>query len=121
MLGLTMDTPLLSTDILRYAVIAHGETEIVSRNLDRSIYRYSYSAAKDRCLRLSATLQSGLSTGDRLGSLAWNIHNNFELLRGPFWPRDPAGRSAALTIIRFQKQTKQGQAGEAQCSENQVD
>ena len=80
MLGLTMDTPLLSTDILRYAVIAHGETEIVSRNLDRSIYRYSYSAAKDRCLRLSATLQSGLSTGDGLGSLAWNIHNNFELL-----------------------------------------
>jgi ABC-type branched-subunit amino acid transport system substrate-binding protein len=79
MLGLTMDTPLLSTDILRYAVIAHGETEIVSRNLDRSIYRYSYSAAKDRCLRLSATLQPGLSAGDRLGSLAWNIHNNFEL------------------------------------------
>ena len=82
MLGLTMDTPLLSTDILRYAVIAHGETEIVSRNVDRSIYRYSYSAAKDRCLRLSATLQSGVSNGDRLGSLAWNIHHNFELFYG---------------------------------------
>jgi fatty-acyl-CoA synthase len=58
MLGLTMETPLLTTDILRYAAIAHGETEIVSRNVDRSIYRYSYSAAKDRCLRLSATIRA---------------------------------------------------------------
>jgi hypothetical protein len=33
-------------------------------------------------LRLSATFQSGLSTGDRLGSLAWNIHHNFELFYG---------------------------------------
>ena len=40
MLGLMMDTPLLTTDILRYAATAHGETEIVSRNVDgRQTYK----------------------------------------------------------------------------------
>ena len=83
MLGLMMDTPLLTTDILRYAATAHGETEIVSRNVDGSIHRTCYSAAKERCLRLSAALQSfGLSEGDRLGSMAWNTHHHFELFYG---------------------------------------
>ena len=118
MLGLTMETPLLSKDILRYAVIAHGETEIVSRNLDRSIYRYCYSAAKDRCLRQSATFQSGLSTGDRLESLAWNIHHNFEL--SILTARDGRPHRGSDNY-QFLKQTKQRQTREAQCSENQVD
>jgi hypothetical protein len=39
MLGLMMDTPLLMTDILRYAATAHGETEIVSRTVDGHIRR----------------------------------------------------------------------------------
>jgi len=83
MLGLMMDTPLLTTDILRYAATAHGRTEIVSRTVDGGIHRYCYAAAKERCLRLSAALQSfGLSTGDRLGSLAWNTHHHFELFYG---------------------------------------
>jgi fatty-acyl-CoA synthase len=83
MLDLMMDRPLLITDALRYAATAHGDTEIVSRNIDGSIHRYSYSAAKQRCLRLSAALQSlGLSQGDRLGSLAWNTHHHFELFYG---------------------------------------
>ncbi|MCK1319062.1 MULTISPECIES: long-chain fatty acid--CoA ligase [unclassified Bradyrhizobium] len=83
MLGLMMDTPLLTTDILRYAATAHGETEIVSRNVDGSIHRTCYSAAKQRCLRLSAALDTfGLSRGDRLGSLAWNTHHHFELFYG---------------------------------------
>src|SRR5713226_8693262 len=83
MLGLMMDTPLLTTDILRYAATAHGEMEIVTRNVDGSIHRTCYSAAKERCLRLSGALQSfGLSKGDRLGSLAWNTHHHFELFYG---------------------------------------
>jgi acyl-CoA synthetase (AMP-forming)/AMP-acid ligase II len=82
-LGLMMDTPLLTTDILRYAATAHGQTQIVSRNLDGSIHRYCYSAALERCLRLSAALKSlGLSKGDRVGSLAWNTHHHFELFYG---------------------------------------
>src|SRR5260370_33008291 len=83
MLGLMMDTPLLTTDALRYAATAHGETEIVSRNVDGSIHRYCYAAAMGRCLRLSAALQSlGLSKGARAGSLSWHTHHHFELFYG---------------------------------------
>jgi fatty-acyl-CoA synthase len=83
MLGLMMDTPLLTTDILRYASTAHGETQIVSRGVDGTIHRYGYSAAMNRCLRLSAALHSfGLAKGDRVGSLAWNTHHHFELFYG---------------------------------------
>jgi len=40
-----MDVPLLTTGILHYAAVAHGETQVVSRCIDGSIYRYSYSEA----------------------------------------------------------------------------
>jgi hypothetical protein len=49
MQGLMMDAPLLTTGILRYAAVAHGETQIVSRCVDGSIFRYSYSEAMARC------------------------------------------------------------------------
>ena len=62
MLGLMMDTPLLTTGILDYAARAHGETQVVSRRIDGGIFRYSYADAIDRCRKLSAALLSlGLS------------------------------------------------------------
>jgi 3-(methylthio)propionyl---CoA ligase len=83
MLGLMMDTPLLTTGILRYAAVAHGETQVVSRGINGSIHRYCYSDAKLRCQRLSAALLSlGLRPGDRVGSLLWNTHHHFELFYG---------------------------------------
>lgn len=83
MLGLMMDAPLLTTGILRYAAVAHGETQVVSRCIDGAIHRTSYAKAKERCQRLSAALLSlGLKAGDRVGSLLWNTHHHFELFYG---------------------------------------
>ncbi|WP_398474583.1 AMP-binding protein [Tardiphaga sp.] len=83
MRGLMMDTPLLLTDMLRHAAIAHGATEVVSRMIDGGIHRYSYRQALDRCRRLSAALAAfDLAPGDRIGSLAWNTHHHFELFYG---------------------------------------
>jgi acyl-CoA synthetase (AMP-forming)/AMP-acid ligase II len=83
MLGLMMDTPLLTTGILGYAAIAHGETQVVSRRIDGSIFRYTYGDAIERCRKLSAALLSlGLNPGDRVGSLLWNTHHHFELFYG---------------------------------------
>jgi 3-(methylthio)propionyl---CoA ligase len=83
MQGLMMDAPLLTTGILRYAAVAHGETPIVSRCIDGAIHRYCYSEAIRRCQRLSAALLSlGLKPGDRVGSLLWNTHHHFELFYG---------------------------------------
>ena len=78
-----MDVPLLTTGILHYAAVAHGETLVVSRCIDGSIYRYSYSEAHARCRRVSSALLSlGLRRSDRLGSLLWNTHHHFELFYG---------------------------------------
>jgi acyl-CoA synthetase (AMP-forming)/AMP-acid ligase II len=83
MRGLMMDAPLLTTGILRYASVAHGETQVVSRRIDGGIHRYCYSDAKARCQKLSAALMSlGLGQGDRVGSLLWNTHHHFELFYG---------------------------------------
>jgi acyl-CoA synthetase (AMP-forming)/AMP-acid ligase II len=83
MLGLMMDRPLLTTGILDYAAVAHGETQIVSRQTDGSIFRYCYLDAHARCRRLSAALLSlGLRSGDRIGSLLWNTHRHFEMFYG---------------------------------------
>jgi len=83
MLGLMMETPLLVSEILHYATTAHGKTQVVSRNVDGSIHRYTYTDAKQRSLKLSAALVLlGLKFGDRVGSLAWNTHHHFELFYG---------------------------------------
>ena len=83
MLGLMMDRPLLTTGILDYAAVAHGETQIVSRQTDGRIFRYCYLDAHARCRRLSAALLSlGLRSGDRIGSLLWNTHRHFEMFYG---------------------------------------
>ena len=83
MLGLMMETPLLVSEILHYATTAHGKTQVVSRNVDGSIHRYTYTDAKKRSLKLSAALASlGVKFGDRVGSLAWNTHHHFELFYG---------------------------------------
>ena len=83
MLGLMMDAPLLTTGMLRYAAVAHGDTEVVSRCIDGGIFRYSYSDAILRCKKLSAALLSlGIKPGDRVGSLLWNTHHHFELFYG---------------------------------------
>jgi acyl-CoA synthetase (AMP-forming)/AMP-acid ligase II len=83
MLGLMMDTPLLTTGILNYAAVAHGETQIVSRRIDGGIFRYTYADALERCRKLSAALLSlGLKPGERVGSLLWNTHHHFELFYG---------------------------------------
>lgn len=83
MLGLMMDTPLLTSGILNYAATAHGQTQIASRCIDGSVFRYSYVDALDRSRKLSAGLLSlGLKPGDRVGSLLWNTHHHFELFYG---------------------------------------
>lgn len=83
MRGLMMDTPLLVTDMLRHAAVAHGDTLVVSRGVDGAIHRYSYKQALERCRCLSGALAAlDLAPGDRLGSLAWNTHHHFELFYG---------------------------------------
>jgi len=67
-------------DILKHAARIFGKREIVSRNLDGSIFRYNYAKAFERVKRLANALESlGVDVGDRVGVLSWNTYRFYEL------------------------------------------
>ena len=74
------DAPLNIHDILRFASVAHGTRELVSRNVDEPVWRYDYARAWRRAAQASHALTTlGVEPGDRVSSLAWNTHRHFEL------------------------------------------
>ncbi len=78
--GLMQNTPLNISGILTYAARAHGDREIVSRNVDEPIWRSDYAGTVRRAAQTAHWLASlGLAAGDRISSLAWNTHRHFEL------------------------------------------
>ena len=83
MLGLMMEKQLLISSILEHAAKYHGSTEIVSKTIEGSIHRYSYSEAEQRAKKLARAIQRlGIHDGDRIGTLAWNGYRHFELYYG---------------------------------------
>jgi fatty-acyl-CoA synthase len=81
--GLMMDMPLLISSLIVHADRCHGDTEIVSRNVDGSIHRYTYAAAHKRSRQLAQALgRLGVKEGDRVGTLAWNGYRHYELYFG---------------------------------------
>lgn len=78
--GLIMDTQLLLSRLIQHAAECHGDKEIISREMDGSIFRYTYSDSHQRIKRLAkALIHLGVQPGDRVASLAWNTHRHFEL------------------------------------------
>ena len=53
MFGMMMEYPLLISSLIEHAARFHGDTEIVSREADRSLHRYTFAAAHDRALTLA--------------------------------------------------------------------
>ena len=83
MQGLMMDVPLQVSSMIDHAGDCHGEVEVVSRELDDGIHRYTYADARRRCRRLAQALTArGVQFGDVVGALAWNTHRYFELFYG---------------------------------------
>ena len=83
MLGLMMDTPLLISDLLRYASVYHHDTEIVTRTIEGPIHRYTYADAHGRSLKVAQALSRlGIGLGDRVATMAWNTARHFELYFG---------------------------------------
>jgi fatty-acyl-CoA synthase len=83
MRGLMMDSPLTLPALLRHTARVHGRREIVSRNADRSLHRYTYRDCLDRARRLGSALRGlGVVEGDRVATLAWNDHRHLEAYYG---------------------------------------
>jgi 3-(methylthio)propionyl---CoA ligase len=75
-----MDGPLLISAVLDYAAKYHAHKEIVSRNEDSSLHRYTYAEAGRRSAKLAHALtRLGLQRGDRIATLAWNNYRHLEL------------------------------------------
>ena len=71
------------TNLLKHGARNFGKQEIVSRKHDGSLFRYTYKDAYERAQRLADSLKSlGITVGDRVGVLAWNTHENYEIYFG---------------------------------------
>ena len=81
--GLIMDMPLMLSSAIQHAAEFHGGTEVVARDVDGAIHRYTYADAHRRMKRLANALgRLGVRPGDRIGTLGWNTHRHFELFYG---------------------------------------
>ena len=80
MLGLMMDRPLLTTEILKHALRTYHATEIVTRTVEGPIHRYTIGEAGRRIAQLAHALKAmGVEHGDRVGVIGWNTYRQFEM------------------------------------------
>jgi acyl-CoA synthetase (AMP-forming)/AMP-acid ligase II len=80
MRGLMMDMPLLLSGFIQYAADYHGDAEVVAREIEGDIHRYTYADAHERIKRMAKALQRlGIKPGEPVGTLAWNTHRHFEM------------------------------------------
>ena len=78
--GQMMDRPLLISSLVVHADQYHGDSEIVSRTVEGPIHRYTYRDAHVRARKLAnAMTRTGLKSGERAATLAWNGYRHFEL------------------------------------------
>ena len=81
--GRMMDFPLTLTHFLERARTYFGRSEIVSRQPDKSLHRYTYADFYRRTCKLAHALtRLGVKPGDRVASLCWNHSRHLELYFG---------------------------------------
>ena len=79
MQGMMMDRPLLISTILQHVVRSYGDVEVVSRDTDGSLFRYTYGAMSRRVNRLANAMRdAGAGPGTRVATLAWNDFRHLE-------------------------------------------
>jgi fatty-acyl-CoA synthase len=77
--GLIMDFQLTIPALLRRAEQLHFDRELVTRQNDRSIHRYTYGDMIERAKRLSVALAKlGVEDGDRVATFCWNHYRHLE-------------------------------------------
>ena len=99
-----MQQPLLISSLIEHAIVTHPNAEIVSRQVEGGIFRYTYGQAAARAKQLANALTQKLSikVGDRIGTLAWNtyaIMNCILVSRGWVLSRTPSIRAYFLNKL----------------------
>jgi fatty-acyl-CoA synthase len=81
--GLMMDYPLTLSTIFRRAEAVYSRNEVVWRNADKSVQRYTYGDFAVRSRRLAHALRDlGIEPGDRVATLGWNHGRHLEAYFG---------------------------------------
>jgi acyl-CoA synthetase (AMP-forming)/AMP-acid ligase II len=81
--GLMAERPLLVSSLLAHAESVFPNVEIVSREADGSLFRYTYADLSRRSRQLAKALSAhGIRQGDRVATLAWNTHRHLEIYFG---------------------------------------
>ncbi len=81
--GLMMDYDLTLPAILRRTETLYGEQEIVTRQSDKSLHRYTYADFIERTKRLAVALKKlGIEQSDRVATLCWNNYQHLECYFG---------------------------------------
>jgi fatty-acyl-CoA synthase len=81
--GLMMDFPLTVNAIFRRGEQMFRGREIVWRNADKSVSRYTFADFTARARRLATALEAlGVQPGDRVATLAWNHGSHLEAYFG---------------------------------------
>jgi len=77
------DYQLNVTNIIKQASFSFGNQEIVSKKLDGTMFRYTYTGVYKRMQKLANAITAlGGEVGDRIGVLAWNTYENYEIYFG---------------------------------------
>jgi acyl-CoA synthetase (AMP-forming)/AMP-acid ligase II len=75
--------PLMISSVLKHAARHHATTEIVSKNGEGDIHRYTWADAERRSRRLARVLQGlGIVASDRVATLAMNGYRHLEIYYG---------------------------------------
>jgi len=70
-------------NLIKQGIRNFARQEIISRNMDGTLFRYTYKDAYERMQRLANGLESiGVKIGDRVGILAWNHYQHYEIYFG---------------------------------------
>ncbi|MHA1729432.1 MAG: long-chain-fatty-acid--CoA ligase [Promethearchaeota archaeon] len=71
------------TTFIKHAARNFGRQELITRNPDGTLFRYTYRDSYERMKRLANALESiGVKVGDRVAILAWNSHKYYEIFFG---------------------------------------
>jgi fatty-acyl-CoA synthase len=83
MLGLMQDWPLTVDRVLDHAKACFPQREVVTRSIEGPITRSSYGAIHTRAKQVTNALRaSGIGSGDRVATLAWNSDRHMEVWYG---------------------------------------
>jgi len=78
-----MDVPMLLSRLIDYAADHHGETEVISRQINGRVERSNWRALRSRSKQLAKSLlAAGFNSDTHFSSLTWNTINHLEVFYG---------------------------------------